>query len=74
MKRVLILIAAIFTMTMANAQTANPEFSRKVSTRGYAEREVTPDIIYLSISLKEYFVDGNTKKKNADRNTRETIV
>ncbi|SMG47414.1 SIMPL domain-containing protein [Sphingobacterium psychroaquaticum] len=63
MKRVLILIAAIFTMTMANAQTANPEFSRKVSTRGYAEREVTPDIIYLSISLKEYFVDGNTKKK-----------
>ncbi|MEI5983327.1 SIMPL domain-containing protein [Sphingobacterium sp. PU5-4] len=39
------------------------ENSRRVSTRGYAEKEVTPDIIYLSISLKEYYQDGNSKKK-----------
>lgn len=65
MKKVLILITAIFTMTMANAQTTNYESSRKVATRGYAEREVTPDIIYLSISLREYCVDGNAKKKVA---------
>jgi len=48
---------------MAQAQTNTTDNYRKVSTKGYAEREVTPDIIYLSISLKEYFVDGNTKKK-----------
>lgn len=50
-------------MTMASAQSKNYEFSRKVSTRGYAEREVTPDIVYLSISLREYLQDGNSKKK-----------
>lgn len=63
MKKLLILFTAIFTMTMANAQNTNYENSRKVSTRGYAEREITPDIIYLNISLKEYFLDGNSKKK-----------
>lgn len=36
---------------------------RKISTKGNAESEVTPDIIYLSISLREYYADGNTKKK-----------
>lgn len=63
MKRALLLITTIFTMTMAQAQTTNYESSRKVATRGYAEREITPDIIYLSISLREYHVDGNMKKK-----------
>ncbi len=48
---------------MVNAQTMNIESSRKVATKGYAEKEVTPDIIYLSVSLKEFYVDGNTKKK-----------
>ncbi|WP_437919372.1 SIMPL domain-containing protein [Sphingobacterium sp. LRF_L2] len=63
MKKVFGLILAICMITMVGAQTNNYEFSRKVSTRGYAEKEVTPDIIYLSVSLKEYFVDGNNKKK-----------
>jgi uncharacterized protein YggE len=48
---------------MATAQTTNIENSRKVATKGYAEREVTPDIAYLSISLKEFYMDGNTRKK-----------
>lgn len=48
---------------MGNAQSNNIESSRKVATKGYAEKEVTPDIIYLSISLKEFYMDGNTKKK-----------
>lgn len=30
---------------------------------GSAETEVTPDIIYISISLKEYFRDNNNRKK-----------
>lgn len=57
---VLVLFTAVFT---AQAQNSLMENSRRVSTRGYAEREVTPDIIYLSISLKEYYQDGNSKKK-----------
>lgn len=48
---------------MVNAQSTNIESSRKVATKGYAEKEVTPDIIYLSVSLKEFYMDGNTKKK-----------
>lgn len=48
---------------MTNAQTNNIESYRKVATKGYAEKEVTPDIIYLSISLKEFYMDGNMKKK-----------
>lgn len=63
MKKIVGLILAVCMATVVSAQSNNYEFSRKVSTRGYAEREVTPDIVYLSISLKEYFVDGNNKKK-----------
>lgn len=57
---VLVLFTAVFT---AQAQNSLMENSRRVSTRGYAEREVTPDIIYLSISLKEYYQDGNSRRK-----------
>src|SRR5690606_41053568 len=63
MKKIIGLMLVICTVSLAKAQTNNFESSRKVSTRGYAEREVTPDIVYISISLREYFVDGNTKKK-----------
>ncbi len=63
MKKFAGLLLAVCISTCAAAQTSNYESSRKVSTRGYAEREVTPDIVYLSISLREYLVDGNSKKK-----------
>lgn len=63
MKKLIALIAIVGLVTSLNAQTMNMENSRRVATRGYAEKEVTPDIIYLSISLKEYYQDGNTKKK-----------
>lgn len=63
MKNLLSLLVLIGSMTMTQAQTVNIENSRKVATKGYAEREVTPDIIYLSINLKEFYLDGNTKKK-----------
>lgn len=63
MKKIIGLMLVICTVSLSKAQTNNFESSRKVSTRGYAEREVTPDIVYISISLREYFVDGNTKKK-----------
>lgn len=64
MKKIIGLILATCIVTLSShAQTNSFESSRKVSTRGYAEREVTPDIVYISISLREYFVDGNTKNK-----------
>ena len=63
MKRIWSLIALISTISMATAQSINIENSRKVATKGYAEREVTPDIVYLSISLKEFYMDGNIRKK-----------
>ncbi|HMR18379.1 MAG TPA: SIMPL domain-containing protein [Sphingobacterium sp.] len=63
MKKILGLIVLISSITMATAQTTTIENSRKVATKGYAEREVTPDIAYLSISLKEFYMDGNIRKK-----------
>lgn len=63
------LIRAAFCVTIAlglfsfaDAQELSGNY-RKVSTKGYAEKEITPDIIYLSVSLKEFYQDGNTKKK-----------
>ncbi|MFD2553181.1 SIMPL domain-containing protein [Sphingobacterium tabacisoli] len=65
MKQIITLFFLISSLAMVNAQTMNIESSRKVATKGYAEKEVTPDIIYLSVSLKEFYMDGNTKKKVA---------
>ncbi|MGJ1206288.1 SIMPL domain-containing protein [Sphingobacterium lactis] len=63
MKKLMVLAALVGLISTASAQTNTMENSRRVATRGYAEKEVTPDIIYLSVSLKEYYQDGNTKKK-----------
>ncbi len=63
MKKLICLMLTIYMVTLASAQSNNYEYSRKVSTRGTAEREVTPDILYLSVSLREYLPDGNSKKK-----------
>ncbi|WP_156307560.1 SIMPL domain-containing protein [Sphingobacterium endophyticum] len=65
MKKLFTLIAFIGLFTSLNAQSTIMENTRRVATRGYAEKEITPDIVYLSISLKEYYLDGNTKKKVA---------
>jgi uncharacterized protein YggE len=36
---------------------------KKIEVNGSAETEVTPDIIYIGMSLKEYFKDSGNKKK-----------
>lgn len=56
-----ILLASVFSL--ANAQNNQGVTVPTVSTKGYAEIEVTPDIAYLSVSLKEFYQDGNLKKK-----------
>ncbi len=63
MKKILTLLVLLTAVVSTQAQNSLMENSRRVSTRGYAEKEVTPDIIYLSMSLKEYYQDGNSKKK-----------
>ena len=63
MKKLVTIAILLVSILMTNAQTNNIESFRKVATKGYAEKEVTPDIIYLSISLKEFYMDGNMKKK-----------
>jgi uncharacterized protein YggE len=55
-----LVIVALFT-TGAMAQQV--DLRKKITVSGSAEKEVTPDIIYISISLKEYLKDGNSKKK-----------
>ncbi len=51
---------ALFSVSAMAQQT---DLRKKVTVSGTAETEVTPDIIYLSISLKEYLKDNNSKKK-----------
>ena len=58
------LIAFAFVALMGfNAMAQPADLRRKISVSGNAELEVTPDIIYVSISLKEYLKDNNSKKK-----------
>ncbi|QHS55590.1 SIMPL domain-containing protein [Mucilaginibacter sp. 14171R-50] len=55
----LFLFAALFATTFG-AFAQNADMRRKIEVTGIAEQEVTPDIINVSISLKEYL---NGKKK-----------
>lgn len=60
MMMVLLIGAAAHT---AFAQAGNTVERRIIQVSGEAEREVTPDILYISISLKEYFKDNNNRNK-----------
>lgn len=57
MKKLFFAALILFTVA-ANAQTV--DLRRKIEVTGTAEAEVTPDIIYFSISLKEY-MDGRNR-------------
>lgn len=61
MKRILVITLLTFFSCSLFAQTFDTR--RKIEVNGSAEAEVTPDIIYVAISLKEYFKDNNAKKK-----------
>lgn len=61
MKKLFVLtLISVFALT---AFAQNVDTRRKIEVNGSAEAEVTPDIIYISISLKEYFKDSSNKKK-----------
>ena len=72
MKRLFaIALLALTTLSTFNALAQQADLRRKITVTGTAETEVTPDIIYINISLKEYLKDGNSKKK-VDITTLET--
>ncbi|MBK0378084.1 SIMPL domain-containing protein [Mucilaginibacter segetis] len=55
----LFVIAALITLS-CGAFAQNVDLRRKIEVTGIAEKEVTPDIIDVTISLKEY-MSGKTK-------------
>ncbi|MCW3462767.1 SIMPL domain-containing protein [Chitinophaga nivalis] len=61
MKKVMLLAAGLFFAFSSFAQQAdNKQPVKKIEVNGTAEMEITPDEIYISISLKEY-LKGKTK-------------
>ena len=58
MKKLFIIAALVLVTYAAFAQ--NADLRRKIEVTGIAEKEVTPDIINVSISLQEY-LDGKKK-------------
>lgn len=54
---------AFIALLSISAMAQQVDLRKKITVSGTAETEVTPDIIYISISLKEYLKDGNSKKK-----------
>jgi uncharacterized protein YggE len=61
MKKLIALAFVAFFSFSALAQQV--DLRKKITVSGVAESEVTPDIIYVSISLKEYFKDNNSKNR-----------
>jgi len=59
MKKLSIIIALI-TISVVSGFAQGVDLRRRIEVNGVAEKEVTPDIINVSISLKEY-LDGKTK-------------
>ncbi|AHF16405.1 SIMPL domain-containing protein [Niabella soli] len=60
MKKVFALMA-VSLMAFGALKAQGPDLRRKITVSGTAETEVTPDIIYVSISLKEYLDNGKKK-------------
>jgi len=62
MKNIILgLFLVLFSLSAFSQQMIS--IPKKIEVSGSAEAEVSPDIIYIAISLKEYFKDSNNKKK-----------
>lgn len=61
MKKFIVLALISIFATSVFSQTIDTR--RKIEVNGTSEMEVTPDIIRIAISLKEYLKDNNSKKK-----------
>jgi len=63
-KLIAILLLTATTWSVTSAQQVDTR--RKIEVYGAAEEEITPDIIYVAISLKEYFKSNNKDKVTID--------
>nr|WP_294894574.1 SIMPL domain-containing protein [uncultured Pedobacter sp.] len=55
-----LILFALIAFTTSNLLAQNVDLRKKIEVNGTAEQEVTPDEIYIGISLKEY-IDGKKK-------------
>lgn len=62
MKKIILILLTAFISVQGMAQQ-QADLRRKISVSGSSELELTPNIIYVNISLREYFKDNNNKKK-----------
>lgn len=53
-------IALLFSAQALMAFSQQPDLRRKIDVTGSAEMEITPDILYIGIALKEYY-NGNKR-------------
>ena len=58
-----IFFVALISLVSLPAFPQNIDTRKRIEVTGTAETEITPDIIYIGITLKEYFRDNNSKKK-----------
>jgi uncharacterized protein YggE len=58
-----LLVIALLSACTVTGFSQNVDTRRKIEVSGTSEAEVTPDIIYVGISLKEYYRDNANKKK-----------
>ncbi|PST84518.1 SIMPL domain-containing protein [Pedobacter yulinensis] len=54
---------ALATLVSISAMAQQADLRKKITVTGNSEIEVTPDIIYVNISLKEYLENNNSKRK-----------
>lgn len=54
-------LLSLFSLSAFSQQMMH--MPKKIEVNGSAETEVTPDIIYIGMSLKEYFKDSGNRKK-----------
>ncbi len=60
----LLCLIGLSAVQICNAQTTtNQPITKKIEVSGSAETEVTPDEVYITIALKEYFTDKSNKTK-----------
>ncbi len=73
-----IIAAALISVFTLSAYSQNIDTRKKIEVTGTAEAEVTPDILYIGMSLKEYFRDANNKKKveieELERQLQEAVL
>ncbi len=62
MKRIILSLATLLTITIATAQQPVPKtFPKTIQVTGTAEMEIAPDEIHVAVTLKEYEKKGKNK-------------